>query len=453
MKANEHPTGADLDRLLMGDLPTATAGALLVHLIRGCDPCRLAFARRAPFLDDRWLLHGDPPAALAPEAEAAYDLALTRAIEGVLLHGERVLEHRAQRRSFLARLRQGADPDRLAAGPGPGLRLPLYEALLDRSWELRTEDPAEMVRLAQAAFRLARDLGADGYTPRQVADFAARAGGALANALRIAERLPEAEEMLRHALETWAFGSRDAGLRACLLDFNASLLGMQRRHGEAIATLSLVHLLHLRRGDRHGAGRALISKSTYTGEAGRWQEALALLREGCAMLDPGRDPELRTLALHNEIVFLAEDGASDEAWARLQRDRALLEACGGRLMRAKLEWLAGRLHARGGRLEEAAAAIERALREFEQVGLEIGAARVAVDLAAVRLQQGRPVVARQAAVRAVEVFLAYGIQGEGLAAVLSLREAFERELATVVLVQRVADFLRRLEIDPTARFG
>jgi tetratricopeptide (TPR) repeat protein len=453
MKANEHPTGADLDRLLMGDLPTATAGALLVHLIRGCYPCRLAFAHRAPFLDDRWLRHGDPPAALTPAVEAAYDLALTRAIEGVLLHGERVLEHKAQQRSFVARLCQGADPDHLAAGPAPGLRLPLFEALLERSWELRTEDPAEMVRLAQAASRLARDLGSDGYTPPQVADFAARAGGALGNALRIAERLPEAEEVLRHALETWAFGSRDAGLRARLLDFNASLLGMQRRLGEAIATLSLVHLLHLRRGDRHGAGRALISKSAYTGEAGRWEEALALLREGCAMLDPGRDPELRTLALHNEILFLAEAGASEQAWALLQRDRAHLEACGGRLMHAKLDWLAGRLHARGGRLEEAAAALERARRELEQVGLEIGAARAAVDLAAVRLQQGRAAAARAAAVRAVEVFLAHGIEGEGLAAVLTLREAFERELATVVLVQRVADFLRRLEVDPAARFG
>jgi tetratricopeptide (TPR) repeat protein len=451
MTGNEHPTGEDLDRLLSGELPAAATGALLAHLVRGCPACRLALARRAPFLDDRWLLHGDPLATLSPEIEAAYDLALTRAIEGVLLHGDRALEHKAQRRSFLTRLRQGAHPDLLTAGPG--LRLPLFEALLERSWELRTEDPAAMVLHAQTACRLARDLGRDGYGPQQVADSVARAGGALGNALRIAERFDESEQSLRHALETWAFGSRDTGLRAQLLDFTASLLGVRHRYAEAMATLTLVHSLHLHRGDRHNAGRALISKSAYTGLAGQWREALALLRQGSVMLDPGRDPELRTFCLHNEILYLTEDGRSTEAWDLLEQRRTRLEACAGRLMRTRLDWLAGRLHSRLGRLEQAAAAFERVGREFAQVGLAVGAARAAVDLAAVRLQQGRSAEARAAAVQAIEVFLAHGIQGEGLAAVLTLREAFEMELATAVLVQRVADFLRRLEHDPAAKFA
>src|SRR5262249_2103769 len=157
---------------------------------------------------------------------------------------------------------------------------------------------------AQTACRLARDLGADGYPPQQVADFVARAGGELGNALRIAERFEEAEQTLRHALETWAFGSRDPRLRARLLAFTAPLPARQRRSAEAVATLSLVHSLYLQRGDRHQAGRALISKGTYAGQGGNWSEGLALLRQGCTMLDPWRDPELRTLALHNEIMFL-----------------------------------------------------------------------------------------------------------------------------------------------------
>jgi tetratricopeptide (TPR) repeat protein len=449
--AIEHPTRKDLDRLLTGELPTPAVRAVLAHLITGCHKCRLAVARRAPFLDDRWMAHGDPPEPLSPAADASYDLALTRAIEGVLLHGDRVLEHKAQTRRFRSLLRQGANPESLAAAPG--LQLPLFEALLDRSWELRTEDPVEMVRLAQAAARLARDLGSDGYTPRQVADFTARAGGALGNALRIAERLQEAEQTLRRALETWAFGSRDSGLRARLLDFTASLFGMQRRNREAAAVLAVVHSLYLRRGDRHNAGRALISRSTYSGAGGQWQEALALLRQGLSMLDPERDPELRTLALHNQISFLADGGRFEEAWALLQRDRKQLKACGSRLVQAKVDWIEGRVLAGRGQAEAATLALGRARRDLEQVGLEIGAARVAVDLAAVWMQQGRRSEARQAAVQAVETFLAHGIEGEGLAAVLALREAFEAEFAPAVLVQRIGDFLRRLELDPTAHFG
>ncbi len=54
---------------------------------------------------------------------------------------------------------------------------------------------------------------------------------------------------------------------------------------------------------------------------------------------------------------------------------------------------------------------------------------------------------------AVEVFVSLGIQREALGAVLVLRDAFERRVATLGLLEDVVEFLRRCQIDPNARFN
>jgi hypothetical protein len=68
------------------------------------------------------------------------------------------------------------------------------------------------------------------------------------------------------------------------------------------------------------------------------------------------------------------------------------------------------------------------------------------------MHQGRYEETEAMIAEAVEVFLALGIQREALGAVLVLRDAFERRVATLGLLEDVVEFLRRWQIDPNARF-
>src|SRR5580693_1144126 len=176
---SHHPVTATLERFAAGDLPSGEARGVVEHLLRGCRECRRQVAERAPFLADGWLDAGDSGSGHAgdvgdvagggggagsgAELEAAYDEAIRRAIDGVLLHGDRVLDHKARTRRLLAILRRTSGVTEHRLTPHRGRRLPLYEAYLARSWELRFENPQRMVVFARLACRLARDLGEDGY--------------------------------------------------------------------------------------------------------------------------------------------------------------------------------------------------------------------------------------------------------------------------------------------------
>jgi hypothetical protein len=67
--------------------------------------------------------------------------------------------------------------------------------------------------------------------------------------------------------------------------------------------------------------------------------------------------------------------------------------------------------------------------------------------------QDRVREARAQVEAAGRVFVALRIPREALAAILMLQKAFETQAATVHIVEEVTAFLRRIEIDPDARFN
>ena len=64
---SDHPTRAELEALLRGDLPDERMSAVLRHLLAGCRQCRsFVYPRAAP------LLAPDPP-EVSERVDAAYD--------------------------------------------------------------------------------------------------------------------------------------------------------------------------------------------------------------------------------------------------------------------------------------------------------------------------------------------------------------------------------------------
>ena len=354
-------------------------------------------------------------------------------------------------RAALSLLESGG-VEELAEAPSDLKGLPAYEAFLERSWNLRHDDPDEMVRLAMFATLVAGKLDPEVHGPRQVQDLQCRAWAELGNAYRVADDLDAADFALGRAAELYLEGTRDELLGARLFDLQASLFGARRSFAAALQTLDVVHELYVRHGDVHLAGRALIKKGLYSGLANNQEEAIRLLRRGLAMIDAEREPQLALSAVHNIAFFLIGCGKFREARSLVWQNLPLYDAHGGQLHRIKLQGLRGLICAGLGELDRAEEYLAAARRGFEEAGVRYHAAIAGLDLAVVWLRQGRREEARDLVLESVRVFLELRIHREALAAVLVLQRAFEKGLQADALLDKAREFLRRIEQDPALTF-
>lgn len=429
----EHPSREELLGFVRGELEGERAREVVRHLVQKCECCVATTESLAGTSGYDAALDGALRTArrtvkrVRRESEAAVRVAETLATRGLGAFDE-----------------VAASVDRLA----------VVEGLLRRSWELRHENPRAMVRLAEWAFGEANQLSEGKYGARRVADVRCRAAAELGNALRTADRLDDAFFYFQRAEDLLSQGTGDELLRVRILDLQASLAADLRNFALASNALTLVHQFHLRKGNRHLAGRALITKGLYIGYAGQPERGIWLTREGLKLVDEDVEPDLVVAAVHNILWLLVECGEFREARKELFRRRPLKELS-GKMNWLKFLWLEGRV-------EEGLLNVGRAEMLFREVqaglaeaGLEFQSALAALDLAAVLLKSREAAEAREVILKAVEVFQRLGIGREKLMAVLLLRRSIEEKIAAdrlAVTLAEVIAFLRRAEYDPNARF-
>jgi tetratricopeptide (TPR) repeat protein len=319
----------------------------------------------------------------------------------------------------------------------------LCESLLARSQACRHHDPEQMVLLAERAATIAADLDPLVYGPELTADLRARCRAELGNSHRVSDDLEAAERALRLAAEESARGTQDPLLLARIMDLTASLRGAQRRFGEALELLDAVYRLYESHGDRHNAGRALISRGLYTGYDNDPEEAVRLLSSGLTLIHPESDPKLVISAVHNLVTFLADGGRFREAQRLLQRVRQAYDAEGDRLNLIKLRWVEGRIAAGLGRLRRAEKFLRQAREDLEVTGLHYHAALASLDLAAVWLSQGKTAETRALVGELVTTFRARRIAREALAALVLLKDAFDLDRSDPLeLLRAVSRYLK-----------
>ncbi len=342
--------------------------------------------------------------------------------------------------------------EELADAPSDLKGLPAFEAFLERSWNLRNENPEEMVRLAMYATLVAGKLEPATHGRNRVKDLQCRAWAALGNAYRVADDLDAAEFSLGEAAELYLRGSRDELLGAHLFDLQASLFAARRAFSAALQTMDVVHEIYVRHGDPHLTGRALIKKGGYRALANEPEEAIRLLQRGLAMIDADREPRLALTAVHNTAFCLITCGRFREARSLVWQNLPRYDEHGGQLDRIKLQGLRGLICSGLDELDRAEEYLVAARRGFEEAGVRYHAAIAGLDLAVVWLRQGRRKEARDLVLDCVRVFLELRIHREALAAVLVLQRAFEKGLDADALLDKARDFLRRIEQDPTLTF-
>lgn len=432
------------------ELPASSRGTLsperrreiLSHLLTGCKACRAAIGWNRKVRESLQV----PEQPLALRA-ASYDQPVASSFEQAI-RLKRVLDEQKKQAHEASLL--------LARGEGlesflEEAELGVYEALLQRVSALRHDDPQETVRLARMAVTVADRLDPAVYGARQVADFQARAWGELGNALRAADDLWEAQSVFEHAFEVLERGTGATALVARLHDLHASLLGTQRHFQLAFFALDVVRDLYREAGDTRSVGRVLIKKALYLRYSGQPEEALRVNAQGLASIDETSDPDLSFTALKNHLAYLVDCGRFREAKRLLFRNRHRLQAA-GRIPQLKIRWIEGCIRYGLEELASAESAFLEVKQGFEEAGLGFAAALASLDAALVQMRLDRPAEAESLVTGAAAVFDALGIHREALSAVMLLKEAFERQTATAVLVERTVAFLRESENNPDASY-
>jgi tetratricopeptide (TPR) repeat protein len=383
------------------------------------------------------------------EEDAACDAAIGRAFKTVLKHERKRAAQRIQVRRALRVLEDGG----LEAArnlPQKLSDLARMEAFLIRAWGFRHEDPKSMVDHAWLAAQISLRLDPGSYGPAQVSDFQARAHAELGNAYRVSDRLHEACDFLGRARVFFERGTGDEVLEVRLLELEGSLAADCRQFGRASKTLLKVLEFYNRHQAFHLSGRTLIKMGLYAGYACDFDEGIRLLKEGLTLVEG--DQDLACAAAHNLVLFLVDTGRFREAKKlRIVHSRHLSDA-GGRANEVKFRALEGRIDSGLGNHQRAEGIFREVMRDFNELGRHFLGALAALELSAVLLAQGKAAEAKQLALEAAGIFTSLQIQREAFQAVILLRDAFEGQAATLEMVEEVAGFLRRIEIDPALRF-
>ncbi|HVR07600.1 MAG TPA: hypothetical protein VMW75_06085 [Thermoanaerobaculia bacterium] len=471
----DHPTSTEIARLVRGTLPRERRRRLVAHLLAGCPHCaRLAapalalnagilerHVRRAARRAAEKVQTPESPAAGEPaplpaagagaidEADRGdrYERQVARACAAAVRQW-RDLERERAAAAVLAPAAAVVDSGQAAAEPPPRRGLPRVEALLTASWDLRHSHPREMLRLAELALFAAERLEQARYGRVTLADVHARVWAELANAHRVGDDIVRAELAMARAVDWVHRGSGDPWLLARVADLMASLFADQRRFADSGELLDKVHRFYLRMGDRHLAGRALISRGVFAGYDNQPRRALVLLMQGLDLLDLRRDPHLAVHAVHALLTNLVDCGRYRQARIHLWRSRPLFVQHGGRLFWLRVRWLEGRIHAGLGELERAERELLATRQGLAAAGNPYRTALVALDLAAVWLRQGKTKQVRQLVEEMIATFRALRIAREAVAALLILRQACDRDEATLDRVRTVAMLLTELERQP-----
>ena len=449
----DHVTIAEIGSLAAGCLKRAERRRVFRHLLSQCPVCLPLAAPFATALGGR-------EAPDLPEAElAVYDAALDKAFAAVR-------ERQRQREKawcdrFLAKVRErkltGFDAIVDAMDPRMPGRAKI-EALLTLSFEARHRDPQEMRDLAAGAMASAASLNMGRAqrvlaSPAEVADIRGRVWTELANAYRRCDTFSDSERALSTALGFLAQGTRDPLLRARLLDVTASLRIDQRQLEEAIAYLDRAYEIYIKEGDTHRAGRALIKKGIAIHCDERPREAVPVLREGLAMLDAARDPQLLAHGQESLLHALTDAGSYNEA-SRFLLQSGLRQALAGEPLNVlKLRWVEAKIFAGQGKLRRAESVLLDVEDGFVAAGLAYEVGLVSLERVEVLLRQGRAEEVVPVVEKALKTFEALKIGREALRAMSFLREACEQEAATTALVRRVIDFLQQLRSKPYLRFA
>lgn len=354
-------------------------------------------------------------------------------------------KERAAAKGLVAELmRHPAERQRLLVANNPRFHTwGVFEHLIEVSREETPKNPKIGDDLAKLALDLSEHLDTSVYGTQAIEDLRARAWAYRGNAHRIRFELQEAQDAFDRALLHLRRGTREPWELAVWLDLKASLLRAQRRFDEAMRLLKRALVLFLAVGDRHRAGRTLISMDNVLHRAGQPEKGIPLLYKALDLIDPDQDQRLLFSAKHNLIDNLVDAGRHLEAQRLLMQANSLYHRFDEPAFRNRRRWVEGKI-ARGiGQPERAEQLLLRARLGFQEQDAAYEIALVSLELAGLYAEQGRTAEMRRLAEEMLPIFSSRQIHREALAALALWCQAVQSETAGAELAAQVVSALKR----------
>ena len=328
----------------------------------------------------------------------------------------------------------------------------VFELLVERSLETTPRDPAFGEELGLLALRVSKFLDTSRYGSNLIEDLRARAWAHVGNARRVRSNLQGAEEAFAAAYRHLKRGTKDSVERAILLDLEASLRRAQRRFDQALKLLRRAVALFKENGQQHRAGRSLVNMSTIHHYAGNPDQGIPMLYEALDLIDPEQEPRLLLCAKHNLADYLSSASSFLEAQKIYRETRPLYRSFPDAWTQNRRKWVKGKIVRGLGQADQAESLFLAARDGFIAEGIPYDTALVSLELATLYAEQGRTADLKRLAEEMVPIFSSLNIHREALAALAYLKQAAEAERASLEVVRRVADYLRRAQHDPELRF-
>src|SRR6202035_3901596 len=330
--------------------------------------------------------------------------------------------------------------------------LALCDLLIDRSFDAGFADRAGAIELAELAIAVADRLDAATYGASVVQDLKARAWAYLGNARRINSDLAGCGEAIEIAERLVEEGSADPLEEARILDLKASLLSDQGRFEDAAELLDRVIDIYSDVNEPQRMGRAMISKGVVEGYAGRFEVAIAVIREGLSRIELEREPRLALIARHNLVWFLNDSGRAGDARAELAAFRHSYREFPDDWTGLRLAWLEARIAAGLGRHLEAEGALLAVRKRSVEEGLSYEAAMATLDLASLFLQTGRTAEVRGLVQEMLPVFVEQEVHRHAISALLAFERAVEMDRVNLELIREIGSYLLRARRNPALPF-
>ncbi|NJL28178.1 MAG: helix-turn-helix domain-containing protein [Thermoanaerobaculia bacterium] len=270
----------------------------------------------------------------------------------------------------------------------------------------------------------------------------ARAWTTLGNAHRLALEYTLAEEAFANAALLLAQRPAPPALPAELACAQCQLRQYQRRFTDALAFAEQAVALSSEDGD--SLATALLCRGGCFEYLGEWERAAADYREVAARLTANMETYRLLVAVQNLAHALVQGGRFAEARAHLQRAYPLCDRLAEAGPKWQLRWLEGLIAGQTGASAAAESHLRTARAGFEALG-ELGHfAVVSLDLAALLLGGAHSGAVLAVVSEAVPHLEALDLEGEGLAALVLLKQALAAREVDLALVERLRASARRL---------
>jgi len=435
-----HPSRELFERFADGALSADERRQVVEHLIAGCKPCRELAERYWP---------SSVSAAPAPAPKLS-DRVLARLQE----REARATREREEAEDLLAAILPDS-PARRHTQVVNRRRYHTYafcRRLQDQSITRIFADPRDALALAELSLAVAELVPVEDATPALLADLKARSWARIANVRRVLADFSGAEAAFGEARMWLSRGTADPIEEAELLELEASLRGSQRRFAEAEVGLQRALRLQRRIGDRHAEGKVLVVLAVTKNSSGDAPQAIDLLRQALALIDPSRDPRLMINARHNLAAFLANVGQPEEALQQVAVLRTLYDPTRDRVSLVRLQYLESRARFALGDPSTALAGFAEVQRQFVDLGMPLEVALASLEMATIQLETGALDAAQRLATETLAICRGLGIEREALGALLVIEEAAQRKALTHELLNEVRSYLQQARQNPGLKF-